>query len=217
MLRKHLPTIAITALTITAAAHAQTAWYNGDPDLVNGRPAEFNTLATDAYVFEDFNFGGGTITDIWGNYFWSSNITGFMYEIRSNMSNGFGGTLHASGNTNGAYTMAPNGFDFSWIDGYTLSADIPDITLGAGTYMLALSPIGDGTGNGFVQTTSGTNGIGSPIDNDLNWYHTSYYGNGFTYQQMLGTDYSYGVNVPTPASVALLGLGGLIATHRRRG
>ncbi len=207
----------VTLLAVAGIATAASAqWYNGDPDLVNGLAAEFNTDVTDAYVFEDFDHGGGTITDVWGNYFWSSSITGYMYEIRSGMSNGFGGTLHASGNTDGAYSMTPNGFDAFGFTGYRLSADIADVNLAAGTYMLALSPIGKGSGRGFVQSTSGANGVGSPNDNDLNWFQSTFFGT--TYQENLqaGNDFSYGVNIPAPASVALLGLGGLVATRRRR-
>ncbi|VAX40213.1 hypothetical protein MNBD_PLANCTO03-681 [hydrothermal vent metagenome] len=217
MSRHHRSTVALAALTIAAAAHAQTVWYNGDPDLVNGLSAEFNTNVTDAYVFEDFNFGGGTITDIWGNFFMDFNAVGFMYEIRSNVSNGFGGVLHASGNTNGSYSQALNGFNAFGYDGYEFRADIPDIFLGAGTYMLALSPIGSGQGNSFVQSTSGLNGVGSPNDNDLNWFQSIHWGTTYFENYLQGSDFSYGVNVPAPASVALLGLGGLIATRRRRG
>ncbi len=208
-----MKTVSILAIAgIAAAASAQ--WYNGDPDLTNGLAAEFNTVVSDAYVFEDFNHGGGTITDIYGNFFWSSSITGYMYEIRSGMSNGFGGTLHASGNTDGAYSMVPNGFDAFGFTGYTLSADIADLSLGAGTYMVALSPIGNFTGRGFVQTTSGANGVGSPNDNDLNWFHSGYFGATYA-ESYQGADFSYGVNVPAPASVALLGLGALVARRRR--
>ena len=215
MSRHHHSTAALAALTIVAAAtHAQTVWYNGDPDLAGGRSAEFNTIVTDSYVFEDFDFGGGTITDIWGNYFMDFTAVGYMYEIRSNMSNGFGGTLHASGNTDGPFSQTLNGFSGLGFDGYRLSANIVDVTLGAGTYMLALSPIGSGAGQSFVQSTSGTNGIGSPNANNLNWYQSNYWN--LNYWENNGYDFSYGVNVPAPASVALLGLGGLIATRRRR-
>ncbi len=214
------PTIATNRVAILAiagiAAAASAQWYNGDPDLVNGLAAEFNTLVTDAYVFEDFNHTGGVIGELYGNYFWSSNIRGYTYEIRSGVSNGFGGTLVASGNTDGAYSMTPNGFDAFGFTGYGLCADIPDLILVAGTYMLGLSPIGDGTGRGFVQSTSGAGGIGSPNDNDLNWFHSGYFGANYSQNYLVGNDYSYGtVCVPAPASAVLLGLGALVARRRR--
>ena len=203
----------LVAAGLATAASAQ--WYNGDADRTNGLAAEFNTDVGDAYVFEDFDFAGGTITDIFGNYYISTTVTGYMYEIRSGMSNGFGGNLLASGNTDGAFSVSPNGWDDFGFTGYTLAADIDDLTLAAGTYMVALSPIGNGSGRAFVQTTSGANGYGTPNDNNLNWFFSNTFGANYI-ENYQGADFSYGVNIPAPASVALLGLGGLAATRRRR-
>jgi len=211
-----------TAVLFVVAGFASAAsaqFYGGDPDLVNGLAAEFNTAVGDAYVFDDFNHGGGAITDIYGNFFSSTTITGYMYEIRSGISNGFGGTLHASGNTDGAYSKTLNGFNAFGFLGYTIAADIPDVNLAAGTYHIALSEKGNGAGRAFVQTTSGANGVGSPIGNGNAYFHSGSFG--VTYGRVsdqLGfdADFSYGVNViPAPASLALLGLGGLVARRRR--
>jgi hypothetical protein len=214
------PTIATSRLSILAiaclGAGASAQWYNGDPDLADGLAAELNTSVTDAFVFEDFFHTGGPIEELSGNYFWDSNITGYEYELRSGVSNGFAGTLHASANTDGAYSMTPNGFDGFGYLGYHLCADIVDITFAPGIYMLALSPMGDGTGRGFVQSTSGAGGFGSPVDNDLNWFRSSYFGDNYTENYLQGHDYSYGtVCVPAPASVALVCLGGVVARRRR--
>jgi len=216
---------AVSILVIIGiASTAPAQWYNGDPDGVNGLSAEFNTLVTDAFLFEDFSHAGGTITDIYGNFYISTNITGYMYEIRSGMSNGFGGTLHASGNTDSAFLQIPNGYSSFNTPGYLFAADIPDIHLAAGVYMLAFSPIGDGTGRSFVATTSGANGNGTI--NQLNWFHSTHFGavyndswshsgNGsYGHGPQSDFDFSYGV-VPAPASLAVLGLGCLAATRRR--
>ncbi|VAX41999.1 hypothetical protein MNBD_PLANCTO03-2449 [hydrothermal vent metagenome] len=197
------------------ASVASAQWYNGDPDNENGLSAEFNTSVSDAYVFEDFDHAGGTITDIWGNYYIDGGVFGYKYEIRSGVSNGFGGTLHASGSTDGSYTVTPNGWDGFGFVAYTVAADIADIDLARGTYMLALSVGGNGSGRAFVQSTSGTNGVGTPNDNDLNWFRSGYFGADYV-ESYQGLDYSYGVNVPAPASVVLLGLGGLVGSRRRR-
>ena len=196
---------------------ASGQWYNGDPDLSGGTSAEFNTLVTDSYMFEDFDHPGGPITAIYANYLFNAVLTGYKYEIRSGMSNGFGGTLHRSGDTDGPYSLQYNdgaGWDGFGFLSYHLFADIPDLDLAPGVYMVALSPIGDGTGRAFVQTTSGENGVGSPNDNDLNWLHSGYFG--LEYQENYsGEDFSYGVEIPAPASAALLGLGALVARRRR--
>ncbi|MCC7389743.1 MAG: PEP-CTERM sorting domain-containing protein [Phycisphaerales bacterium] len=219
-----MKTVSILAIAgIAAAASAQHAqWYNGDPDLVNGLSAEFNTSpVTDAYVFDDFDWNGGTIFDIGGNFLSSTNITGYAYEIRSGMSNGFGGTLHASGDTDGAYTKTPNGFDAFGFTGYHLVADVPDSNLSPGKYFLALSEKGDGTGRAFVATTSGAGSNGTPGgNNDNSFFYSTYFGVSYgPARDQFGTnsaDFSYGINhVPAPASAALLGLGALVARRRR--
>jgi hypothetical protein len=205
---------------LAAAASAQTIFYGGDPDLVNGLSAEFNTVISDAYTFDDFDHPGGTIASIFGNYFADITPSGFEWEIRQGMSVGNGGALMASGSTDGSWTWAPNGFNNFGFLGYTMVADITDVSLPAGTYHLALSPRGQGFGRSFVQTTSGANSIGSPIGNGNSFFHSSFFGVNYgRVQDQLGfdADFSYGVNlIPAPASLALLGLGGLAATRRRR-
>jgi len=212
-----MKTVSILAIAGLATA-ASAQWYGGDANRVNGLSAESNTGLGDTFTFDDFNHGGGTITDIFGNFYSSTTITGYIYEIRSGVSNGFGGTLHASGNTDGAFSKVPNGWNDFGFTGYTISADIPDVNLAAGTYFLALSEVGNGGGRAFVQTTSGANGVGTPLNNDNSFFNSSFFGINFgpAHDQLGGSaDFSYGVNVPAPASVALLGLGALVARRRR--
>jgi hypothetical protein len=216
-----MKTVSILAIAGLATA-ASAQWYNGDANRVNGLSAESNTGLGDTFTFDDFDHGGGTITDIYGNFYSSTGITGYIYEIRSGVSNGFGGTLHASGNANtdGPYSKVPNGWNDFGFTGYTISADINDVNLPAGTYFLALSEVGNGGGRAFVQTTSGANSVGTPGgNNDNSFFNSSFFGINYgPARDQLGTnptDFSYGVNVPAPASVALLGLGALVARRRR--
>lgn len=215
-----MKTAALLAIAgFAVAANAQTIFYGGDPDLVNGLSAEFNTNVGDAYTFDDFDHPGGTVVSIFGNYFADYTPVGYEYEIRQGMSTGNGGTLVASGSTDGAFTWAPNGFDAFGFRGFRMDADIADVNLPAGTYHIALSPRGQGSGRSFVQTTSGANSIGSPIGNGNAFFHSSTFGVNYgNVRDQLGfdADFSYGVVVPAPASLALLGLGGLAAARRRR-
>ena len=146
-----------------------------------------------------------------------------MYELRSGVSNGFGGTLLAGGEVGDEWEMWRNGFDAHGFLGYTLAADLPDINLPAGEYMLALSPIGDGTGRVFVQTTSGDNALGTPINDYRNWFHSNYFGSIYAENSQQAPGYSYGVGFcypPAPSALALLGIAALRfagpASRRRR-
>ena len=209
--------ILVTVGMAAAAASAQPQWYNGDPDNENGIFAEYGGQYGATFLYEDFDFDGGTIESLSGNYYIGTTVTGYAWEIRSEMSDGSGGTLLFAGNTDGPWSMERNYFDNSGYLGYSVIADIDDVFLPAGSYMMALSLIGDGQGTGnFLQTTSGANGFGSPIDNDLNWFTSEFFGVSYFENYLPGSDFSYGVSIPAPASVALLGLGGLVAARRRR-
>lgn len=207
---------ALCLLVGMASGASAQWWYNGDPDNSNGMAAEFNTTVSDAYVFENFDHAGGVIDFIMGNFYNSTVTRGYMYEIRSGVSNGFGGTLLAGGDTDGPWTNTRNGWDNFGFLGYQLLADIPDISLPAGEYMMALSPIGDGTGRAFVQTTSGANAWGSPINDYRNWFQSGYFGVTYAESYQGAPGYSYAVNYwPAPPSAALLGLGALVGRRRR--
>lgn len=209
--------VAAVLLVALGAGAARGQWYNGDPDLVSGLSAEFDTIVSDSFVFEDFDHPGGTISEVFGNFWFSTLVRGFRFEIRSGVSNGFGGTLHASGDTDGPFSWEPNGFDGFGFEGQTFTADIEDVSLGPGTYMLALSLVGNGTGRAFVQMTDGTNGYGSPTGNGLNWFHSNYFGHTYA-ENYYGPDedYSYGVRVvPSPAGIALVVLSGVTGGRRR--
>lgn len=197
------------------SSRAAAQWYNGDPDNLNGLPAEFNTEVSDAFVFENFNHGGGFVTMLFGNFYISTDVRGCMYELRSGVSNGFGGTLLAGGDVGGRWWMHRNGFDGHGYRGYEILVGIPHIRLAAGEYMMAISPIGDGTGRAFVQTTSGENSFGTPVNDHRNWYRSGYFGTHYAEDYLMVPGFSYGVGFPAPPSVAVLVLAG-VGVRRRR-
>ena len=213
--------LALTVLVAAGMASVASAqFYGGDFDGVNGLADEFNTAVGDAFVFENFNWGGGTITGIYANYLSSiADGSNYHYEIRSGVSANNGGTLEASGTGTG--TWATNGMDGFGFTGYRLDASI-NVNLAAGMYWVALAPdgLGDTGARAFVDTTSGANSVGSPIGDSNNYFTSNTFG--FSFEpivNVLGTpaDFSYGVNgVPAPGALALLGLGGLASIRRRR-
>jgi len=212
--------LALTVLVAAGMASVASAqFYGGDFDGENGLSDEFNTAVGDAFVFENFNWGGGTITGIYANYLSDlSSTNGYNFEIRSGVSAGNGGTLEASGTGTG--TWATNGMDGFGFTGRRLDSDAMSVNLPAGMYWVALAPIGFGSGRAFVDTTSGLNSVGSPINDDNNYFTSNTFG--FNFEPVVnvlgsGADFSYGVNgVPAPGALALLGLGGLASIRRRR-
>lgn len=206
--------VVLAALASGAAAQ----WYNGDPDNVNGQAAEFNTIVSDAFVFENFNHGGGSFYSGFGNFYISTNVQGCIYELRSGVSNGFGGTRIAGGDVGDRWRLVRNHVDGHGYLGYTLHMWLPGpgFNLPAGEYMLAISPIGDGTGRAFVQTTSGEDSWGTPINDYRNWFYSTYFAANYSENQLGAAGYSYGLGWPAPpSSLAILAFAALASRRRR--
>ena len=221
----------VVLMSVVGACYSQAAtlWYNGDFNGVNGLANESNTFwqtnPWSSRVYDDFVVGNGG----WNiNSVWSNNLQGFtgvneaIWEIRSGISSGNGGTLLYSGRSSATETGTGRYLDLGSDRGsyyeYTIMVTGLGISLSPGTYWLAVVPIGHLQYESFVSTTSGANAIGSPAGNNgnaywnssfysANWQRTSDY-----YYEL--QDFSMGIGgealdsvVPEPASMALLGLG----------
>lgn len=210
--------LAFLAGAVFCAGNVFAVWYGGDPDLVNGFAIDF-----DAFTYDDFDVTGGgeTVNYLMANVFANTTIASANWEIRQGISEGNGGTLVASGSA--AVTQTTNGFDAFGFTGYKLEMSGMNVNLADGTYFIGWN-VGDLAGaRCFVDTTSGANGIGSPIFNGNTFLNSSFFGVNFTdWQNLVGPgtwDVSYGVNngVPEPATFVAIGLGlAAFAARRRR-
>jgi len=215
---------------VAASANAQVVFYGGDADGRDAVNDQHGGSVANSLVFDNFNFAGGTISGLFVNMVDSGAAqNGFAsagyYEIRSGVSQGVAGTTVASGNLAGV-THVASGRSVLGITEYTYSADGLSINLGAGQYWLAfaLDRSAVGGGQSFVTTTSGTNGVGTPLHDNKSYLADP--ANGFTMEAISGDnlegggiwDVSQGVKsqaVPEPATMAALGLG-VAAMLRRR-
>lgn len=225
--------LALTAaftLNTTAFAAATppggTYWYNGDFNGINGLANEQNTVVSQAGVYDDFNVTGGSITlsGVFSDNLISTNVTGASWEIRSGVSEMNAGTLVASGsvgigNNLSVQLTGRSGFGFNEYQVYVTGLSV---SLAPGTYFLNVTPTGDGTGRSFDSDTSGANCIGTPCGNNGNaFFNSTFFGTFFdtTANQGQPGDFSMGVVVPEPATIALVTCGAgalLIAALRRR-
>jgi hypothetical protein len=220
-----------------APAQGAPLWYNGDADnrdaLVNQTSSSFGGI--DQVVYDNFVVPAGqtwTVTGVFSNdvvspFFGGDGTTTASWAILSGVSAGNGGTVVASGD--GTDNITYTGIDstvYSPFNGfvYTNEVDV-SVTLGPGTYWLAVAPDTDGLADSYwaVATTSGANAVGTPPGNDGNSYVTStFFGENFAPTTTLegpGTwDYSMGVigtssplvtAAPEPSVVALLTGAGL--------
>jgi hypothetical protein len=226
------------ALLCGQAARADgILWYNGDYD---NRDALANqTGPADQLVYDNFIVPTGSTYNLTGVF--SNDLmynpgaaTTAYWEIRSGVSAGNGGTLLYS--SDGADTLTATGRSLyvgpGTINEYTNLVSVSGVSLGAGTYWLAVAPDVSGQ-NSYITTTSGANAVGSPPGNDGNSFVSStFFGQYFvpTSDPSLegpGTwDYSMGLTgtststvVPEPSSLTLaevvLCLCGLSVAGRR--
>ncbi len=146
-----------------AARASGPLWYNGNSD---GRDGYTNQTGTpDGLVYDNFIVPAGstwTVTSVFSNDAMSVAATTAYWEIRSGVSSGNGGTLLYSGDGADTQTATGNSYNYNGVasmDEYTNSVNVSGVTLGPGTYWLAVVPDNSGFYFGgpatYIDTTSG--------------------------------------------------------------
>lgn len=206
------------ALALRASAQDQW-WSNGDGWQRTGLACERNTLIADARTYDDFDVTTrAAVRGAWGNFL----IRDFTplkayYEIRSNISPGNGGTLHAAGempvvvSKTGRMTM-----DYTE---YLVRGHFPEeVVLEPGRYWVTVAPIGQGTGRCFVSDTNAKNELpdfdetsppmGTPHLNHNSFFDSETFGSKFrdTRDELGGAswDFAFGVGPNTGPPVRVL-------------
>jgi len=142
------------------------------------------------------------------NISWGAGITDFVGTWADDGGSGVGGELHAL--NGGAWGLT----DATYAAGIDIVGDDSGHAAGTQRIAVSLAALGLSIGDSFgfdVATTGGGDGDPGVDHLSLAGEATPDWGTGSTSGQFL----SYTV-VPTPSSLALLGLGGLVAGRRRR-
>lgn len=145
---------------------ANVGWYNGDCQ--QAIPGEANWYVSDQQFSQTFdNFvvpsGGWTVAGMFSqNSMTVSGVTEAVWEIRSGVSAGNGGTVITSGQSPATQTLLytlPNGENF-----YRVEVDGLEAQLAPGAYWISVSPVlaVETSAPSFVCATLGANATGNP-------------------------------------------------------
>lgn len=205
---------------VTAGASAQTLFYGGDPHELNALMSitNVNGSGQGAATYDNFDVTAPTtITGVFGHFYESLNITSMRYEIRSGVSVGDGGMLIDSGIIATTRTVVGSGFGF---DLARHEGTISPLNLMPGEYFITLQIAGSGTA--YAAGTDGANGIGTPLNDDVAYFDSEFFGADFADSETEGADlgdFSFGLTteaVPEPFTMALAGLALAGAARMRR-
>jgi hypothetical protein len=207
---------AVAAWFLQFAVAQDQWWCNGD-GLQTGLSCERNTNVADGRTYDDFDVPlRATVRGAWGNFMINFTPRQAYYEIRSGVSEGNGGTLHASGVMN--VTALPTGRVIKGFTEHLVRGQFPlPVVLDAGRYWITVAPIGQGSGRSFVSDTDGNDRgpsedptpppLGAPHNNWNSFFDSSSFPYKFAPVQKVlgwGYDFSFGVGPDTRPPVRML-------------
>ena len=203
-------------VAVAGAAGTASAQYYASADYVQGSGG--STLYYQQFIGSHFTVPNGFILDVTaiGGNVWTADASRFMW----------GAIVDVDPNTGLPFSTVD---DANYLHGSTLynggspnSIDVIAplvVSLGAGDYGVVLGGDDFGGGNGKF----GSNGWGAiPGSNNINNGTNDFFDNGAGAWNNVGeqgwrlTVYGELRQVPAPGAAALLGIGGLVATRRRR-
>lgn len=231
------PSVPVSLLLVIAVASvlgvvrpALADWYSGDPYLAATAWPQYtenlsNASQELALTYDNLTWvpgAGGGVVDVVGGHFHSfgtvngSVIDTAYWEIRTGMAQNVGGTLVASGS--GAVTSYATSFTQGGSAVWGVDVDVPNFTLAAGNYWFGLAigttSLDPNATSWFVASTTGANGVGGPLGDDLSIYFQSVNNGGtvnWDYTEsaiinptLTGFDPSYFIHeVPEPSTLIL--------------
>jgi hypothetical protein len=185
-------------------------WYNGDMGGSATQNQRDGALqSSDATAYDNFTITAPVrVTSVFSNNLVNGGFIpiGAVWEIRSSVSAGNGGTVVSSGLTTSTFTWTPTGRTGNGFVEYSLLVRGLSVNLASGTYWLSVVPIGNRQGSSYISGTLGIHAVGVPRGNDRQSYVKSAFTNFGSYCFPNNPcDYSMGIAsadaIPVPTRI----------------
>ncbi len=207
-------TLAIGAalLGVASASNAQSIVFENLPDRANGAIADSSGLFPENRAADNFALASDDIigsVQFWG--LWLNNVTGaenFTAVIYDDAAGSPGSVIATVALVNTTSTLT--GADVLGLDEYLHTADLATpfaVTAGTTYYLSIFNDSGLGDGGTWAWGTS---------DAEANGWLSTDFGVSFDNDTRIGGNAFRLVNIPSPASAALVGINALVVARRRR-
>ncbi len=153
-------------------------FYGGDLDFRSALSSNRNTIVEESWTFDDVDWPGGVVTEVWGNFL-SDNNTGRPVAGDIAVFEGMGEGVWGS-----EIVQIWDIVDFTWERTGRIAFNRfedelrlrVNFALPPGAYHVGVRLVGTGVGQAFVSLTSGANAQGGPIANGNSFFQSTYFG-----------------------------------------
>ncbi len=156
----------------------QECFYGGDFDGRSALSSDRNTLVPESWTFDDVHWSGGVVGVIWGNFASHRNtgrpVAGDI-AIFEGMVEGHWGSevIQIWGIMD--FTWKPTWRNHIGHEEFELRLNVA-FQLPSGHYHVGVRPVGTGSGQNWITTTSGKGAQGEPIRNGNVFFQSDYFG-----------------------------------------
>ncbi len=176
---KKVTTACALAMMTTSMAAGQNCFYGGDFDFRSAVSSDRNTRVSESWVFDDVEWSGGEVSRIRA-HFVTDRDTGVPVAgdvaIYRGMAEGIWGerVVDIRDATDGLSWLL-TGRQHVGRDEYELRFNVR-FDLPPGSYHVGVRPVGTGTGQNWISSTSGENSEGAPIGNGNSFFQSLHFG-----------------------------------------
>ncbi len=174
-----LATACVPVLLLASIVSGQVCFYGGDFDFRSALSSDRNTRVSESWVFDDVEWGGGTVTQIRAHFFTDRDtgvpVAGDVAVYQGMREGVWGQEIVNIRDATEGLTWTRTGRQSRARDEYELRFQVR-FELPPGSYHVGVRPVGTGAGQNWISSTSGENSIGAPTGNGNSFFQSLHFG-----------------------------------------